>query len=139
MRWSTAGRAWRAVADDRTMARLLGIDVWQVLAVSFIVASMLAALGGAILTLHYGGTSFAMGNTIGLKALVAAIIGGIGSLPGAALGGLCLGLVEAVWSAYEPIVWRDGVVFALMIVFLILRPAGLLGTHRALEEREERP
>ncbi|MDR3496346.1 MAG: branched-chain amino acid ABC transporter permease LivH, partial [Ancalomicrobiaceae bacterium] len=74
-----------------------------------------------------------------LKALVAAIIGGVGSLPGAVLGGLIIGLVEAFWSAYEPIVWRDGVIFTLMIVFLVLRPAGLMGTRRAIEEREERP
>ncbi|MDR3493038.1 MAG: branched-chain amino acid ABC transporter permease, partial [Ancalomicrobiaceae bacterium] len=111
MRLTRYGRIWRAVADDRKMAGLLGIDARRVVVVSFALASGLAGLGGGVLTLHFGGTSFSMGTTIGLKALVAAIIGGVGSLPGAVLGGLIIGLVEAFWSAYEPIVWRDGVIF----------------------------
>ena len=139
MRLTHYGRIWRAVADDRKMAGLLGIDARGVIVVSFGIASALAGLGGAVLTLHFGGTSFAMGTTVGLKALVAAIVGGVGSLPGAVLGGLIIGLTEAFWSAYEPIVWRDGVIFTLMIVFLVLRPEGLMGTRRAIEEREERP
>ncbi len=139
IRFSRFGRAWRAVADDRTMARMLGINVDRVILVTFALGSGLAGIGGSILTLHYGGTSFALGTVIGLKALVAAIIGGIGSLPGAVIGGLALGLTESLWSAYEPMVWRDGVVFIALAAFLILRPQGLLGTRRALEEREERP
>jgi len=139
IRFSRFGRQWRAVADDRTMARLVGIDVDRVIVVSFALACGFAGLGGSILTLHYGGTSFMIGTTIGLKALVAAIIGGIGSLPGAVLGGLAIGLTEAFWSAYAPIDWRDTVVFCGLIVFLLLRPQGILGTSRALEEREERP
>jgi branched-chain amino acid transport system permease protein len=139
IKYSHLGRLWRAVADDRTMARMLGVNVDRVIVVSFAAGSGLAGIGGAILTLHYGGTSFAMGATIGLKALVAAIVGGIGSLPGAVIGGLALGLTESLWSAYEPIVWRDGVVFTALIVFLILRPQGVLGVRRALEEREGRP
>ncbi|MDR3373233.1 MAG: branched-chain amino acid ABC transporter permease [Ancalomicrobiaceae bacterium] len=139
MRLTRYGRIWRSVADDRKMAGLLGVDARGVIIASFAIASALAGLGGAVLTLHFGGTSFAMGTTVGLKALVAAIVGGVGSLPGAVLGGLIIGLTEAFWSAYEPIVWRDGVIFTLMIVFLVLRPEGLMGTRRAIEEREDRP
>ncbi len=139
LRVSSFGRLWRAVADDRTMARMLGIDVDRVIVGSFALGSGLAGIGGAILTLHYGGTSFALGTTIGLKALVAAIVGGIGSLPGAAIGGLALGLTESFWSAYEPIAMKDAFVYVALTAFLILRPQGLLGTRRALEERDERP
>lgn len=139
LRFSRFGRAWRAVADDRFMARMIGIDVDRLIVVSFALASCLAGIGGALLTLHYGGASFALGTAFGLKALVAAIVGGIGSLGGALIGGLTLGLIEAVWSAYEPIVWRDGFVFILLAIFLVLRPDGILGTRRAIEERDERP
>jgi branched-chain amino acid transport system permease protein len=121
------GRAWAAVADDAVMARLLGLDPTRVLIVTFALASSLAALSGAVLTLAYGGTSFHMGTILGLKAVVAAVIGGIGSLPGAALGGLLLGLAEAVWSAAFGIEWRDAAILSLLAVFLIFRPAGLLG------------
>ena len=139
LRFSGFGRAWRAVSDDRLMARMIGIDVDRLIVASFALASCLAGIGGALLTLHYGGASFALGTAFGLKALVAAIVGGIGSLGGALIGGLTLGLVEAVWSAYEPIVWRDGFVFIVLAVFLTLRPDGILGTRRAVEEREQRP
>ena len=121
------GRAWTAVADDPFMARLLGIDPARVLVVSFALASALAALSGAVLTLAYGGTSFHMGTILGLKAVVAAVVGGIGSLPGAALGGLLLGLVETVWSATFGIEWRDVAVLTLLVGVLVFRPAGLLG------------
>jgi branched-chain amino acid transport system permease protein len=139
LKLSRFGRAWRAVADDRHMARMIGIDVDRLIVVSFALASALAGIGGALLTLHYGGASFALGTAFGLKALVAAIVGGIGSLGGALVGGVALGLLEALWSAYEPLVWRDGFVFILLSVFLILRPDGILGTRRAIEERDERP
>jgi len=138
LKFSQFGRLWRAAADDRTMARMLGVNVDRVVVTSFAIASALAGLGGAILTLHYGGTSFALGATIGLKALVAAIIGGIGSIGGAVIGGIALGLTESLWSAYEPLVWRDGLVYIALVAFLILRPGGVLGTRRALEERAER-
>jgi len=121
------GRAWAAVADDAGMARLLGIDPNRVLIATFALASGLAALAGALLTLAYGGTSFHMGTLLGLKAVVAAVVGGIGSLTGAALGGLLVGVIETVWSATFGIEWRDTVVLSLLVVFLIFRPAGLLG------------
>lgn len=121
------GRAWTAVADDAFMARLLGLDPVRVLIVTYALAGALAALAGAVLTLAYGGTSFHMGTLLGLKAVVAAVVGGIGSLPGAALGGLVVGVGETVWSAVFGIEWRDAAVLSLLVVFLIFRPAGLLG------------
>lgn len=132
------GRQWRAVADDALMARLVGIDPARVLLGTFALSGALAGLAGAIFTLHYGGTNFAMGTVVGLKALVAAIVGGIGSAPGAILGGVVIGIGETLWSAYEDIVWRDAAVLALMAVFLVLQPDGLLGPRRALEERPGR-
>lgn len=133
---SRFGRDWRATADDARMARLLGIDPGRVLVVTFMLASALAAVAGAILTLAYGGTSFHMGTMLGLKAVVAAVVGGIGSLPGAALGGLLVGLGETAWSAWFGIEWRDTAVLSMLVIFLLFRPTGLLGSPEALEERD---
>lgn len=132
------GRAWRAVADDPLMARMLGIDPDRVLVVTFALSGALAGLAGAIFAVQYGGTSFSMGTVIGLKALVAAIVGGIGSLPGAVVGGLLVGVGETLWSAYEDLAWRDAAVMSVLAIFLVLKPEGLIGTRRALEERDER-
>ncbi len=129
------GRAWRAVADDRRMASLMGIDPTRVLVATFALSAGLAAVGGAILTLAFGGTSFAMGTLYGLEAVVAALLGGVGSLPGAALGGLLLGLGETLWSSVYGDRWRDVAVLALLAVVLIFRPTGLLGT--ATETRDD--
>jgi branched-chain amino acid transport system permease protein len=135
---SRIGRAWRAVSDDAFMARLLGIDPAHVLVVTFALAAVLAALAGAILTLAYGGTSFHMGTMLGLKAVVAAVVGGIGSLPGAALGGLLVGAMETAWSTVFGIEWRDTAVLTLLVVFLIFRPAGLLGQPEPPGPRDRR-
>lgn len=133
---SRFGRAWRAVADDERMAALVGIDAGRVLVATFVLSGLLAGLAGVIMTVHYGGTGFALGTVIGLKALVAAVLGGIGSLGGAVAGGLAIGLGETLWSAYLPIEWRDAAVLSLLAVVLILKPEGLFGTRAALEERE---
>jgi branched-chain amino acid transport system permease protein len=128
------GRDWRAVADDRRMASLLGVDPTRVLVATFALSAGLAAVAGAILTLAFGGTSFSMGTLYGLEAVVAAILGGVGSLPGAALGGLLLGLGETVWSSVFGDEWRHVAVLALLAATLIFRPTGLFGTPAALEE-----
>lgn len=133
---SRFGRAWRAVADDEGMAAMVGIDPGRVLVATFALSGMLAGLAGVIMTVHYGGTGFALGTVIGLKALVAAVLGGIGSLGGAVAGGLAIGLGETLWSAYLPIEWRDAAVLSLLAVVLILKPEGLFGTRAALEERD---
>ena len=121
------GRAWRAFADDPPTAALFGIDGQRLLALTFLLAGLLAGLAGWIVAAYYGNVSFSMGAMLGLKALVAAVIGGIGSVPGAFLGGICVALVEAGWSAYFDIAARDIVVFSLLIVVFVLRPGGLLG------------
>ncbi len=129
------GRDWRAVADDPGMAALLGIEPGRVLASTFVLACTLAGVAGAVSTLAWGATSFHMGTVVGLKAVAAAVVGGMGSLPGAALGGLLLGLLETVWTAAFGGEWRDVAVFSALAATLVLRPQGLLGTPSALEER----
>jgi branched-chain amino acid transport system permease protein len=121
------GRAWRAFADDPGTAALFGIDGKRLLASTFLLAGLLAGLAGWIVAAYYGNISFSMGAMLGLKALVAAVVGGIGSVPGAFLGGVCVALIEAIWSAYFDIGARDIVVFSLLIVVFVLRPGGLLG------------
>jgi branched-chain amino acid transport system permease protein len=127
MRCSRFGRGWRACADDRTAAMLLGIDPTSILSSTVILASGLAGLAGFAVTILYGGVGYAGGIVLGLKSLIAAIAGGIGSIPGAFLGGLLVGGLEALWSALFPIEYRDLVVFSLLAAFLIWRPGGLLG------------
>ena len=128
MRLSRFGRAWRACADDPLAARLMGLDPSRVLLVTFILASVLAGLSGAITTFYYGGVTHSGGLLIGLKALIAAILGGIGSVPGAFVGGLLLGSAEALWSAVFPIELRDPAIYVLLAVILVIRPGGLWGT-----------
>ena len=124
---SRFGRAWRAFADDPRTAALFGVDSGRLIAATFVLAGLCAGLAGWIVAVYYGNISFSMGTMLGLKALVAAVVGGIGSVPGAFLGGICVALVEAAWSAYFPIEARDIVVYALLIVVFVLRPGGLLG------------
>lgn len=127
MHVSEFGRRWRAISDDALMANLLGISSRSMLSQTFALASALAGLSGFIMTATYGGTDAYGGVLIGLKGLVAAVIGGIGSVPGALLGGLALGLFEMVWQAYLPIGDRDVAVMVVMVVMLIFRPGGFLG------------
>ena len=121
------GRAWRAFADDPGTAALFGIDGRRLLGTTFLLAGLLAGLTGWIVAAYYGNISHSMGTMLGLKALVAAVVGGIGSVPGAFLGGICVALIEATWSAYFAIESRDIIVFSLLIVVFVLRPGGLLG------------
>lgn len=127
MRDSTFGRYWRAFADDARAAALFGVDGSRLLIQTLALAGAMAGLSGMLIVAQYGGLGFAGGFQFGLKALIAAIIGGIGSIPGALLGGLFVGLFETLWSAYLPIEARDMALYATLIVFLILRPGGLLG------------
>jgi branched-chain amino acid transport system permease protein len=124
---SRFGRSWRAFADDPRTAALFGVDAGRLLAATFVLAGLLAGLAGWIVAAYYGNVGHAMGTMLGLKALVAAVVGGIGSVPGAFLGGVLVALVEAAWSAYFDIAARDIVVFSLLIVVFVLRPGGLLG------------
>jgi branched-chain amino acid transport system permease protein len=124
------GRRWRAVSDDPLMARFLGVDPVRVAMATMLLSSALAATAGALSTLHYGHASASAGLMIGLKALVAAILGGIGSVSGAAAGGLIVGLAETLWSAYLPFDQRDIFVLSLLVIVLVFRPDGLFGRAR---------
>jgi branched-chain amino acid transport system permease protein len=127
MRRTRFGRAWRASADDAKAAALMGVDPLATLARTFAVASLLAGLAGFVMTAHYGGIGFSGGLAIGLKALVAAIAGGIGSVPGAMLGAVMVGGFEALWSAFFPIGQAEMAIYALLALFLMFRPGGILG------------
>ena len=122
------GRQWRAYADDPLAATLLGVSPARVMGASFLLAGLNAGLAGWMLAVHYGNVSYGMGTMLSLKALLAAIAGGIGRIGGALLGGLLIGLLEAGWSAYFDIASRDIAVFALLIALFVLRPGGLLGS-----------
>jgi branched-subunit amino acid ABC-type transport system permease component len=121
------GRFWRAVADDPIAAEMQGVSARRMLAWSFTVAASLAAFAGILMTIQYGGIGFAGGAALGLKALVGAVLGGIGSIAGAFAGGLFIGLFEAAWSATLPIASRDVAVYCMLAAAIIFRPSGLFG------------
>lgn len=126
MRWTRLGRQWRAYADDPIAAELFGIAPGAIFAKTFALASALAGLSGFVMTIYYGGVGYGASTTLGLKALIAAILGGIGSIPGAFFGGLLIGAFEAAWSAFLPIDYRDVAVFSLLAIVLALRPGGIM-------------
>jgi branched-chain amino acid transport system permease protein len=121
------GRAQRATEQDMTMAALLGVDVDRTISVTFVIGAALAAVAGMMVMLYYGVIDFYIGFVAGIKAFTAAVLGGIGSLPGAMLGGLLIGLIEAFWSGYGSIAYKDVAVFGVLVLLLIFRPSGLLG------------
>ncbi|MGH7033418.1 MAG: ABC transporter permease subunit [Stellaceae bacterium] len=121
------GRAQRACEQDMTMAALLGIDVDRTISTTFIIGAILAAVAGMMVTLYYGVIDFFIGFLAGMKAFTAAVLGGIGSLPGAMLGGLLIGLIEAFWAGYFNAAYKDVAVFGILVLVLIFRPSGLLG------------
>ncbi|CAM3427838.1 high-affinity branched-chain amino acid ABC transporter permease LivH [Parendozoicomonas haliclonae] len=124
---SRLGRACRACAEDMGMTRLLGINTNNVIAVTFVIGAALAAVAGVLLSLHYGVINPYIGFLAGLKAFTAAVLGGIGSIPGAVLGGLLLGLAESLTSGYFSAEYKDVVAFSLLILVLLFRPSGILG------------
>lgn len=125
------GKAMRATSQDRVMAGLVGINVNQVISVTFMIGSALAAVAGVMVTLYYGVVHFFMGYLAGIKAFTAAVLGGIGSIPGAVLGGFLLGLIENFGASYLSSVYKDALAFIVLIITLIIRPAGLLGQKSA--------
>jgi branched-chain amino acid transport system permease protein len=127
MQRTTFGRRWRAFSDDPKAAEMLGTDPRRLIVTTMLAASTCAAVAGLLTTLYYGGAGFAGGQLTGLKALIAAIIGGIGTVPGALLGGVVLGIAETAWSAVFAIETRDPAIFALLCLLLAVRPEGLLG------------
>lgn len=128
---SDFGRSQRACAQDARMAALLGVDVNRTIALTFALGGALAGTGGVFAGLQYGVINFHMGTLMGFKALTAALVGGIGSLPGAFLGALIIAAVECYTAAFLGSEWKDIAVFALLVLVLLFRPAGLLGTLRS--------
>ncbi len=124
---SRMGRACRACAEDREMAKLLGIDTDRVISLTFVLGAALAAVAGVLVGLYYGLINPFIGFIAGLKAFTAAVLGGIGSIPGAMLGGIVLGLAESFSSAYLSTQYKDVVAFSLLVLVLLFRPTGLLG------------
>jgi len=123
------GRAMRAVEQDAVMAALLGIDTNRTISITFIIGSALAAVAGIMFLLYYGVIDFYIGFNAGIKAFTAAVLGGIGSLPGAVLGGLLIGLIEAFWSGYATVAYKDAAVYSILAIVLMFMPSGLLGRH----------
>jgi branched-chain amino acid transport system permease protein len=124
---TSLGRAQRACEQDTKMASLLGINVDRTISVTFILGAMLAAYAGMMFFLYYNTTDFFVGFLAGIKAFTAAVLGGIGSLPGAMLGGLVIGLIEVMWSAYFSVEYKDVAAFTVLVIVLIFMPQGLLG------------
>jgi branched-chain amino acid transport system permease protein len=120
------GLAIRAAAIDQGAAKLMGVDVRRVIAVVFVVGPALGGLAGLLVGLYYGQINFDMGQSYGLKAFTAAVIGGIGNIPGAMIGGLSLGLLETLGEAYVSGAWKDAIAFVALILILIFRPTGIL-------------
>lgn len=131
VRFTKLGKAMRATAQNRRMALLLGIDADKIISLTFIIGSALAALGGVLIASHMGQVNFGIGFIAGMKAFTAAVLGGIGSIPGAMVGGLTLGLAESYTTGYFSGNYEDILAFAILILILIFRPDGILGKPRA--------
>jgi branched-chain amino acid transport system permease protein len=121
------GKAMRATSQDRTMAMLVGINVNRIISITFIIGSSLAALGGMLVASHIGQINFYIGFIAGIKAFTAAVLGGIGSIPGAVLGSVVLGLTESFATGYVSSDYEDVFAFSLLVLILIFKPSGLLG------------
>jgi branched-chain amino acid transport system permease protein len=121
------GRAQRACEQDTKMASLLGINVDRTISITFILGACLAAFAGTMFLLYYNVTDFYIGFLAGIKAFTAAVLGGIGSLPGAMLGGLVIGMIEVMWSSYFSNEYKDVAAFTVLVMVLIFMPQGLLG------------
>lgn len=121
------GKAMRAVSEDMGAAQLMGISLNKTISFTFAVGSALAGIGSVLYLCAYSQASPTMGSMLGLKAFVAAVLGGIGSIPGAMVGGFAIGLLEALVAAVGLSVWKDAVVFAILIVVLLVKPSGIMG------------
>lgn len=125
------GAAIRAVAVDPGAAQLMGINVDRIISLVFLIGPGLGGAAGLMVGIYYGQIDFTMGWSYGLKAFTAAILGGIGNIPGAMLGGLLLGVIEALAAGYVAMAWKDAIAFFVLILILIIRPTGILGERTA--------
>ena len=121
------GRAQRACEQDRKMASLLGIDVDRTISLTFVIGAALAAVAGSLYMMKYSVVNFSDGFVPGVKAFTAAVLGGVGSLPGAVLGGLLIGLIETFWAGYFSSDYKDVAAFSILAITLIFMPSGILG------------
>ncbi len=124
---TSLGRAQRACEQDQKMAALLGINVDRTISLTFVMGAAMAAVAGVMYIMYYGVVNFSDGFVPGVKAFTAAVLGGIGSLPGAVIGGLLIGLIETMWSAYFSIDYKDVAAFSLLAITLVFLPTGLFG------------
>jgi len=129
--WTRLGKAMRATAQDLTACALLGVPVDRIIAVTFVIGSALASIGGLLFGLTYGTINFHDGYLVGLKAFTAAVLGGIGNIPGAMVGGLVLGMLEALGAGYLSSQWKNAFAFVILVLLLLLKPTGLLGERVA--------
>ena len=127
IKFTRIGKAMRATAQDRKMAMLVGVNINRVISVTFIIGSSLAAIGGLLIASHIGQINFYIGFIAGIKAFTAAVLGGIGSIPGAVLGSFVLGWTESFATGYISSDYEDVFAFSLLVLILIFRPAGILG------------
>lgn len=131
VQYTRVGTAMRAVSLDHDTARLMGIDVYRIIMLVFLIGPALGGAGGMMVGLYYGRIYFTLGWGYGLKAFTAAIMGGIGNIPGAMIGGLMLGVIEALATGFVSDAWKNAIAFFVLVVILILRPTGLLGERVA--------
>ena len=124
---SRIGKAMRATAQDAEAARMMGVDVDRVVMTAFFLGSALAGAGGLIFGLYYNFTSFLIGFTAGLRAFTAAVLGGIGNVPGAMVGGIIIGMIEAMGGQFIATAWTDVIIFSILVLVLVFKPAGLFG------------
>ena len=125
-----AGKAMLAVSEDRAAAELMGVNVNRTISMTFAIGSGLATIAGVLYACSYGFIGPYMGSMAGIKAFIAAVLGGIGNVPGAMLGGILLGLIESLSKAYISSQLSDAIVFGVLLLVLLIRPAGLLGKTR---------
>jgi branched-chain amino acid transport system permease protein len=121
------GRDMRACEQDLKMAALVGVNIDRTISFTFVIGAALASVAGIMYLLYYGVIDFFIGFVAGIKAFTAAVLGGIGSLPGAMIGGMLIGLIETFWSAYFSIEYKDVAAFSILIIVLIFLPTGILG------------
>jgi len=127
VRYTKMGKAMQATAQDQEAARMMGVDVDRVVVTAFFLGSALAGAAGLIFGLYYNNTSFIIGYTAGLRAFTAAVLGGIGNIPGAMIGGILIGLIESLGGQYLEVRWTDVIIFSILVLVLVFRPVGLMG------------
>jgi branched-chain amino acid transport system permease protein len=129
VRRTALGKAMRATAQDMDAAKMMGVDIDRVIVLTFFLGSALAGAGSLFFGFYYGFTAFYIGYTTGLRAFTSAVLGGIGNIPGAVVGGLMIGLIQSLGGQLIEVKWTDVIIFSLLILVLVLRPAGLFGVQ----------